>query len=141
MSDGGHAREADPETESNYLERHPELRKSTGLLGKYRPEVLDGYIALRHATFNTGPDAALSPKFKELIIIAIECARTKTNPPPIGHARRAIDAGATMQEIAEAVALCIPLAGMISYQESGRFVLEAAEERLRELAAAREANS
>ena len=102
------------------------------LLAQYRPQVFEGYIGLRQAAFNTGPDAALSPKLKELIILAIEIARTKTNPPPVGHAKRAIEAGATPAEIAEVASLCIMIAGMLTYQESGRFVLRAAEELARE---------
>jgi alkylhydroperoxidase/carboxymuconolactone decarboxylase family protein YurZ len=98
------------------------------LLSRYRPEVFEGYIGLRQAAFNTGPDAALSPKFKELIILAIEIARTKTNPPPVGHAKRAIEAGATPAEIAEVASLCIMIGGMLTYQESGRHALRAATE-------------
>ena len=52
-------------------------------------------MTLRQAAFNIGEDAALSPKVKELIILAIEMARTKTNPPPVGHAIKAVDSGAT----------------------------------------------
>lgn len=136
MSAGKRGRKTGLEKMGRYYENYPEVLQSFELLIKYRPEVLDGYLALRQAAFNTGPDAALSPKIKELVIIAIECARTKTNPPPVGHARRAIDAGATLQEIAEVVSLCIPIAGMLTYQESGRHVLAAAEEHARKLAEA-----
>ena len=104
------------------------------LLARYRPQVFEGYIGLRQAAFNTGESAALSPKLKELIILAIEIARTKTNPPPVGHARKAIESGATPAEVAEVVSLCILIGGMLTYQESGRFVLRAAEERAAELA-------
>src|SRR5438309_4543089 len=85
----------------DYYRQHPEVLKSFEPLATYRPEVIEGYIKMRQAAFNTGPEAALSPKVKELIIIAIECARMKTNPPPIGHARRAVEEGATIQELAE----------------------------------------
>lgn len=127
--------EADPSAnyQASYYKQHPEVLLGFGGLAKYRPEVIEGYLTLRRAAFNVGPGAALSPKFKELVIIAMECAMMKTNPPPTGHARRAVEAGASIEEIAEVVALCIPIAGMMSYQESGKFVLEAAEQRLQEL--------
>ncbi len=104
------------------------------LLARYRPEVFEGYIGLRQAAFNTGENAALSPKLKELIILAIEIARTKTNPPPVGHARKAIESGATPAEVAEVASLCILIGGMLTYQESGRHALRAAEERAAEMA-------
>lgn len=107
------------------------------LLARYRPEVFHGYMTLRQAAFNGGPSAALSPKMKELIILAIEIARTKTNPPPVGHAKRAIDSGATPAEIAEIASLCVLIAGMLTYQESGRHALRAAEERYAERAGRR----
>lgn len=99
-----------------------------GPLADYRPEVFHGYIALRRAAFNTGPDAALPAKIKELIILAIEIATRKTNPPPVGHTRRAMAAGATVQEIAEVVSLCLMIGGMLTYHEAGWPVLQLARE-------------
>ena len=109
------------------------LRADFELLARYRPEVFQGYINLRQAAFNTGPGAALTPREKELIILAIEIGRTKTNPPPVGHAKRAIESGATPAEIAEVASLCILIGGMLTYQESGRQALRAAEELYAEL--------
>jgi alkylhydroperoxidase/carboxymuconolactone decarboxylase family protein YurZ len=108
---------------------NPEVIADFELLARYRPEVFGGYITLRQAAFNTGADASLTPREKELIILAIEISRTKVNPPPVGHARRAIDAGATPADVAEVASLCIMISGMLSYQESGRHALRAAEER------------
>ena len=98
------------------------------LLAEYRPEVFHGYMTLRQGAFNLGPDAALSRKVKELIIIAIEVAMRKTNPVPLGHTRRAIDAGASVHEIAEVVSLCLLITGMLSYHEAGWPVLKEAVE-------------
>lgn len=113
--------------------KNPEVIADFELLARYRPEVFGGYITLRQAAFNTGADASLTPREKELIILAIEIARTKVNPPPVGHAKRAIDAGATPADVAEVASLCIMISGMLSYQESGRHALRAAEERYAEV--------
>jgi alkylhydroperoxidase/carboxymuconolactone decarboxylase family protein YurZ len=112
--------------------KNPQVIDDYELLTRYRPEVFHGYITLRRAAFNDEPGAALTPKMKELIILAIEIARTKTNPPPVGHAKRAIESGATPAEIAEVASLCILIGGMLTYQESGRHALRAAEELYRE---------
>ena len=108
--------------------KNPQVISDFEMLARYRPEVVQGYFTLRQAAFNTGTDAALSPKMKELVILAIEIARTKTNPPPVGHAKRAVESGATPAEIAEVASLCILIGGMLTYQESGRHALRAAEE-------------
>ena len=117
--------------------QNPQVMEDYELLSRYRPEVFHGYITLRRAAFNDDEGAALPAKIKELIILAIEIARTKTNPPPVGHAKRAIDSGATPAEVAEVASLCILIGGMLTYQESGRHALRAAEERYREKTAAR----
>ena len=108
--------------------QNPQVISDFEMLARYRPEVVEGYFTLRQAAFNTDEKAALTPKMKELIILAIEIARTKTNPPPVGHAKRAIESGATPAEIAEVASLCILIGGMLTYQESGRHALRAAEE-------------
>jgi alkylhydroperoxidase/carboxymuconolactone decarboxylase family protein YurZ len=108
--------------------QNPQVMSDYEMLARYRPEVFHGYITLRRAAFNEDAGAALSPKMKELIILAIEIARTKTNPPPVGHAKRAIESGATPAEIAEVASLCILIGGMLTFQESGRHALRAAEE-------------
>ncbi len=117
----------------DYYKGSPQVIADYELLARYRPEVFAGYINLRRAAFNKGPDAALPAKYKELIILAIEIVRTKTNPPPTGHARWAIEAGATPTEVAEVVGLCMMIAGMLTYQESGRFSLRTAEEHYEKL--------
>ncbi len=100
---------------------------------KYCPEVFQGYMTLRQGAFMSPPGGALPLKYKELLCVAIECALMKANPPPIFHARRAIDKGATPQEMAEVVSMCIMLRGMATYRQAGRFALQAAEERAGEI--------
>ena len=112
---------------------NPQVMVDYEMLSRYRPEVFTGYIGLRQAAFNTDPDAALPAHIKELIILAIEIGRTKTNPPPVGHAKRAIESGATPAEVAEVASLCIMIGGMLTFQESGRHALRAAEQRYAEL--------
>ncbi len=104
------------------------------ILSRYRPEVLHGYITLRKAA-KDNPRSVLPDSMRELIIVAIECARTKVNGPPTGHAIRAIKAGATVEQVAEVVSLCILIGGMLTYQESGKHALRAAEETAAALAA------
>jgi alkylhydroperoxidase/carboxymuconolactone decarboxylase family protein YurZ len=110
--------------------------ESFELLAEYCPEVFEGYISLRRGAFKAPPAGALSIKDKELVILAIECMARKVNPPPTFHARKAVESGASLHEIAEVVSLCIMIGGMLTYQEAGQFVLRAARERARELVAA-----
>lgn len=94
---------------------------SVRMLERYSPEALEGFYRLRRAT-TTG--SSLSKKVRELIIIAVEAALKKD---PIGHARIAVQAGATPQEIHDAVALTLWLAGMPAYHH-GMKAVRAAEE-------------
>lgn len=100
---------------------------------KYCPEVFRGYMTMRQGVFVAPPAGAMPLKYKELVCVAIECALKNINSPPGFHARRAVEEGATMQEVAEVVSICIMLRGMATYRESGRFVMQAAEERAAEL--------
>jgi alkylhydroperoxidase/carboxymuconolactone decarboxylase family protein YurZ len=95
------------------------------LLGKYNLDALRGFITERESTTREPPKAALDMKTKELIITAIEIAIGK---PAILHARRAIELGATVEEVAEVVSINLWHRGMSSYVLSGRFALKAAEE-------------
>jgi alkylhydroperoxidase/carboxymuconolactone decarboxylase family protein YurZ len=99
------------------------------LLATYLPAAVEGVIATRQALTRTPPDGALPQKIRELIMVAVEIALLK---PPILHARRAIDAGATVAELAEVVGICLYLAGMASYVVAGYPALKAAEEQERE---------
>ncbi len=108
--------------------RDPQVEQEFELLARFQPEVFASYMSMRRGLFRTPPDGALDRKTKELVILGVECMARKTNPPPTGHTRKAIEAGATPEEIAEVVGLCIMLGGMITFRESGRFVLKEAVE-------------
>lgn len=108
--------------------RDPQVEQEFALLAQFQPEVFASYMSMRRGLFQAPPDGALDRKTKELVILGIECMGRKTNPPPTGHTRKAIEAGATPAEIAEVVGLCIMLGGMITFRESGRFVLREAVE-------------
>jgi alkylhydroperoxidase/carboxymuconolactone decarboxylase family protein YurZ len=105
--------------------------ESFRLLVKHRPGVVRGYTDLRRDLFE-GEDQAIPGKYKELIIIAMECIARKVNPAPLFHARKAVDAGASLAEITEAVCLALMIGGMITYQEAGQHVLKEAERYLAE---------
>lgn len=98
------------------------------------PGVFVGYMTLRKGLFGTQREGGLSPKMKELVAIIIELIAKKTNPVPAWHAKKAVKMGATVAEVAETVSLAIMLGGMITYRESGRFVLKAAMEQAEEMA-------
>lgn len=115
--------------------RDADVEDSFRLLADYVPEVFVGYMSMRRGAFPIAEqESRLSPRLRELLILAIEVSALMS-PPPTYHAAKAIDAGATPEEVAEVVALCIVLRGMISYQQSGRFALEAAHRRATERAA------
>lgn len=67
------------------------------------PRFLEGYLAFRNVPFGHGP---LPPKYKELILIAINTATTHLYAPGVRrHIQNALQLGATQTEIMEAIEL------------------------------------
>ncbi|HEX7039515.1 MAG TPA: carboxymuconolactone decarboxylase family protein [Trueperaceae bacterium] len=125
--------------ERPWEERREEIRRyfeeamgkepiSVASLERYNPDALEAFYLLRKATLKEPPEGTLSKKVQELIIIAVEAALKKD---PVGHARIAVDAGATPQEIHDAVGIVLWLAGMPAYHHGMRAV-KAAEDYLLE---------
>ena len=67
------------------------------------PEFLEAYLAFRDVPHRNGP---LPPKYKELILIAINAATTHLYGPGVRrHVQNALKAGATQDEIMETIQL------------------------------------
>ncbi|HVC10390.1 MAG TPA: carboxymuconolactone decarboxylase family protein [Burkholderiales bacterium] len=72
-------------------------------LREWDAEFLEGYFAFRNVPHRNGP---LPPKYKELILIAINASTTHLYAPGVRrHIRNALQLGATPEEIMEAVQL------------------------------------
>ncbi len=108
-----------------------EVLESYERLSRSRPDVLVDWIALRRTVFESAAPGGLSLREFELVSTAIEIIAHKPNPDR--HARLAIDAGATVRQVADVVSLCILLGGMMTYIVSGQHALRAAEKRALEL--------
>jgi alkylhydroperoxidase/carboxymuconolactone decarboxylase family protein YurZ len=122
----------------SYLESEfddPETLETFGPLNRHAPGVLAAYVELRRHALSDST-GGLDARTRELLVLAITCMGRKTNPPPVVHVRKAMELGATVREIADVVALCLMIGGMITYQSTGRFILEAAEEYERNLSSA-----
>lgn len=102
---------------------------SFALLKEHGPHLLDSYVASRQVAFEGTVDqpGRLSRKDRELVILGMEIMARK-NPPPIFHAQKAVESGATIEEIVDVIGLCIIIGGMITYQDAGQFVLREAVE-------------
>jgi alkylhydroperoxidase/carboxymuconolactone decarboxylase family protein YurZ len=73
------------------------------LMADWNPDFLEAYLKLRSVPFKQGP---LEPKFKELILIAINAATTHLYGPGVRrHIRNALALGATRDEILETIQL------------------------------------
>jgi len=113
---------------NNFYAIDEEIKDNFRRLHKYAPGAVDAYMALRTNNYRTPAEGgALTPREKELVIIGMECAIRKSNPTPVFHCESAIRSGASIDDIAEVLSLAIMIAGMITYQESGQYVLKEAE--------------
>jgi hypothetical protein len=113
------------------LDYYGEVLESYERLARYRPEVLVDWIQLRRTIFESKDVNGLGLRELELISTAVEIIAHKPNPDR--HAKLAIEAGATVRQVADVVSLCILLGGMMTYIVSGQHALKAAENRAREL--------
>lgn len=84
-----------------------EVAFASRMLDKYIPEAAETFNRFVEATLETG---TLPSKVKELILIGIGVA-IRCEPCAIFHIRKALEAGATAQEIAEAIALAVLMGG------------------------------
>lgn len=72
-------------------------------LREWDPQFMEAYLAFRSVPHATGP---LPPKFRELILIAINASTTHLYGPGVRrHIRNALDLGATREEILQTIQL------------------------------------
>jgi len=93
--------------EQRYPEYFDRLRGLMGKLGKEIEGPMTGFGQLHKQVF---PDGALTTKVKELITLAI-CITSLCEGCIAVHVRSALRAGATRQEIAEAIGVAIYMGG------------------------------
>lgn len=95
-------------------------------MARYAPDIMTSWLKFRSTTWKSQEEGGHLPiKYKELVAVGIETATMKEH---VGHVERAIDYGATVEEIAEVLGISIMLAGFESYMIGGRHVLQRAEE-------------
>ncbi len=101
------------------------------LLDKYNPKLADCIASLRRSNFpaKLDPKSAIPLKYKELMVVALEVAVGR-GERGVSHARKAVRAGATMQELLETLGLCIYLVGMTTFVDSGDACMRAAHDEL-----------
>lgn len=91
----------------NYKKLTQDISEYVGVLKKAAPEAMEGFYTMSKAATS---DGALDKKTKELIALAIGV--TQRCDGCIGfHAKALIELGATKEEIAEVMAMCVYMGG------------------------------
>ena len=91
----------------NYPEIYQTVAKMMGELGQDIPDVMGAFQQLHHAG---GADGALSAKVKELIALSIAIT-VRCNGCIAFHVHDALKAGASREEITEAIGVAIVMGG------------------------------
>lgn len=99
---------------------HKEILGRIGEIGRLSPDTLKGYQTLSGAGAKTGH---LDGKTRELIALAV-AVTTRCDGCITVHGKAALDAGATTEEIAEALGVAVALNAGAALVYSGR-VLDA----------------
>lgn len=107
----------------NILEVNNDLQKYKKMVSEACPAIS---AARNIYTEEVYKDAALSAKMKRLIGVAIS-VKSGSFSPLVNQTRRAVDLGATKEEVMEAVAVAIAMGG-ISIVEHGANVVKVLEE-------------
>lgn len=104
----------DGEAEANFRNYFGTIPAPLAQLLRLVPAAADAYYLMRRGSIDANP---LSPKHGELLLLAILAAGY--SPMAVTHVRGARMAGATDQEIAEAVLCAIPSAGIAAWMGVG----------------------
>lgn len=100
------------------------FKKKSELMSHYYPEMYEHWVLMALATRSNQNAGGLTLRQRELIVIAMEiCMRHRDVE---GHTLIAMRAGATSQQIAAVVGICMAIHGMYSYDERGVRALKAA---------------
>lgn len=90
---------------------------------EHRPDALDGYTSLRHSIMEEG---ALSRKEKEWVLVGVNAAR-RYERSMLYHTKGALDAGSTVDELAEILLPCILSRGIPAWLEGHKALVYAEE--------------
>jgi len=102
------------EAEDNFRAYFGTIPAPLAQLIRLVPAAADAYYLMRRGSINSNP---ISPKEGELLLLAILAAGY--SPMAVTHVRGARMAGATDQEIAEAVLCAVPSAGIAAWMAVG----------------------
>ncbi len=107
------------------------------LMGEYLPGPMLKWIEMRKMIFEEPPIGALTTREKELVALAMELVAHKPKQEKATgaevHAKLAIEAGASVKQVAEVCMMGILLGGMMTYVVSGHNALQSAKDLAKEL--------
>lgn len=101
------------------------------VLAKYSPGALDGYLTMRKEVMHEPPRGALPRKIKEMLFTILDCVTGEVNGAK-AHARAAVDAGLTTEELVEGLVIAVMVTGIPTMCKAGVDAIGAAEERIKE---------
>lgn len=111
--------------QTHYAQDMGRIAESQMDLADVAPGAFDGYAQMRKSIM--GPDAVgrLPLKYRHIVVSALDCAVGNLGGAE-NHAKRAIKAGATSQEVADALVCLVMVCGMPTWGQYGRKAVRAA---------------
>jgi alkylhydroperoxidase/carboxymuconolactone decarboxylase family protein YurZ len=94
------------------MDNPPQQRDGLALLQSERPEVMKAYLRLLGSL-----GESLEPKVKQLVLIALQVTQGSSRALR-RHVPRALEAGASRQEVLDAIVLALPVAGLTRTTEA-----------------------
>lgn len=100
------------------------------MFAKHAPGPLEGYMVMRRAVMEDPPKGALPRKTKEMLFSILDSVTGEANGAK-AHARAAIAAGLTPEELAEGYAIAVIVTGITTMCKGGADSIRVAEEEQR----------
>jgi alkylhydroperoxidase/carboxymuconolactone decarboxylase family protein YurZ len=107
------------------------------IMARHTPGALDGFVTMRRAILQEPPAGALPRDVKEMLFTILDCVTGEVEGAK-AHARAAIDAGLTLDELAEGFVIAIMVTGITTMCKAGVHAFAAAEQHLGEKDSSRE---
>jgi alkylhydroperoxidase/carboxymuconolactone decarboxylase family protein YurZ len=95
---------------------------SVDVLARYAPGALDGYLAFREYAHRTPPEGHLDAATRELLFVALDVAVGHVDAAK-AHAAAAIEAGASVEAITQALVITMMVSGIHTWSQHGHDVV------------------
>jgi len=95
---------------------------SVDVMARHAPGALKGYLALREFAHGEPPDGHLDAATRELLFVVLDVVEGHVDAAK-AHAERALDAGLSVEAIAQGLVIAMMVSGIHTWSQTGHAVV------------------